>query len=226
MREKGSPFYNLVLLFLSVYILIALLVEAFLVEDAEIKQVLQYIDLVVCIFFLLDFFINLFSAESKLKYMKWGWIDLVSSIPAIDPLRWGRISKIVRIVRYLRAIKSIKVLLSSLHTSKIETLSLCVFLTVFIAYSLSSAFILDFEREHSSGINTAESALWWSFLNLMNAKTAVTQALSPEGITMTIILNKVGLLLFAYVNSLIVAWLVIQRQGKNGGNFARFDDGE
>lgn len=226
MQEKGSPFYNLVLLFLSIYILIALMVEAFFVKDEEIKRVLQYIDFIVCIFFLVDFFVNFFSAKSKMEYMKWGWIDLISSIPAIDPLRWGRVSKIVRIVRYLRAIKSIKVLLQSLHTSKIETLSLCVFLVVFVSYSLSSAFILDFEREYSSEINSAESALWWSFLNLMNAKTAVTQALSPEGITMTIILNKVGLLLFAYVNSMIVAWLVIQRQSKTIRGTSAIDDCE
>ncbi len=215
MREKGSPFYRLILVFLSIYILIALIMEAFFIKDEEMRQVLQYIDFAVCMFFLADFFVNFFSAESKLKYMKWGWIDLISSIPAVDPLRWGRISKVVRIIRYLRAIKSIKVLLNSLHSSKMETLSLSVFLSVFLVYSLSSAFILEFERGFSSGINTAESALWWAFLNLMNAKTAVTQAMSPEGITATIILNKVGFLLFAYINAMIIAWLVHQKQSRN-----------
>ncbi len=215
MKDKGSPLYNLILLFLSIYILSALLIESFIVQDQEIKRVLQYLDFFVCVLFLTDFLVNLYAAESKLKYMKWGWIDAISSIPAIDPLRWGRVSKIVRIIRYFRAIKSIKILLKSIHASKIETLSLCVFLIIFLTYSLSSAFILDFERDFDSQINTAESALWWSFLNLMNAKTSVTQALSPEGITVTIILNKVGLLLFAYFNSMIVAWLVIQNNTRH-----------
>lgn len=106
-REKGSALYQMVLLFLSVYVLGAILIESFLVTDEEIKQVLQYVDLLVCIFFLADFIVNFTSAKSKLEYMKWGWLDLISSIPAIDPLRWGRISKVVRIIRYLRAIKSI-----------------------------------------------------------------------------------------------------------------------
>lgn len=152
------------------------------------------------------------SATSKFEYMKWGWLDLISSIPAIDPLRWGRISKIVRIVRYLRAIKSIKILLNSLHTSKFETLSLCVFLVVFLTFTLSSAVILEFERDFDSPIATAEAALWWAFLNLLNAKSSIDQALSTEGVTVTILLNKVGLLLFAYLNSMLVAWLVMQRK--------------
>lgn len=214
MREKGSVLYQMVLLFLSVYVLGAILIESFLVTDKEIKQVLQYIDFIVCVIFLIDFVVNFTSAKSKLEYMKWGWLDLISSIPAIDPLRWGRISKIVRIVRYLRAIKSIKILLNSLHASKFETLSLCVFLVVFLTFTLSSAVILEFERDFDSPIATAEAALWWAFLNLLNAKSSIDQAMSTEGVTVTILLNKVGLLLFAYLNSMLVAWLVMQKKPK------------
>ena len=212
MREKGSPLYQMVLLFLSIYVLGAILLETFLISDIEIKRVLQYVDLFVCILFLVDFVVNFTAAKSKLDYMRWGWLDLVSSIPAIDPLRWGRISKIVRIVRYLRALKSIKVLLSSLHSSKFETLTLCVFLVVFLTFTLSAGIILEFEREYQSSISTAESALWWAFLNLLNAKSSITLAQSSEGVAATLILNKVGLLLFAYLNSMLVAWLVLQRK--------------
>ena len=192
--------------------LAALILEAFLIKNIEIRRVLQYIDFFVCVIFLADFIACFARAESKMKYMKWGWIDLVSSIPAIDPLRWGRVSRIVRILRYLRAIKSAKVILQSLHASKFETLTISVFLVVFITYTVSAAIILEFEKGLGSGISTAEQALWWAFLNLMNAKASISQALSSEGVAMTIVLNKVGLLLFAYGNSMIVAWLVLQKR--------------
>ena len=212
MTDTRSPLYNLVLIFLSVYVLSALVVESFYVTDPEVAKVLQYIDLFICLFFLYDFFSCLYQAESKRAYLKWGWIDLLSSIPAVDPLRWGRVSRVIRIIRYLRAIKSLKVLVSNLHASRFETLSLCVFLIVFVSFSLSSAFILEFERSYNSSLSSAESALWWSFLNIMNAKASINQALSPEGAVITTYLNKVGLLLFAYFNSMLVAWLVVQRQ--------------
>lgn len=218
-----SPIYNIALLFLSIYVLTALILEAFLIENVEIRRVLQYIDFFVCVIFLADFIACFAKAESKMKYMKWGWIDLVSSIPAIDPLRWGRVSRIVRILRYLRAIKSAKVILQSLHASKFETLTVSVFLVVFITYTVSAAIILEFEKGLESGISTAEQALWWAFLNLMNAKASISQALSSEGVAMTIVLNKVGLLLFAYGNSMIVAWLVLQ---KKSSATVSSDDGE
>lgn len=224
MKEKGSVLYQMVLLFLSVYVLCAILIESFFVSDKEVKKVLQYIDFLVCIFFLIDFGVNFTAAKSKIEYMKWGWLDLISSVPAIDPLRWGRVSKVVRIVRYLRAIKSIKVLLNSLHVSKFETLSLCVFLVVFLTFTLSSAIILEFERGLDSPIATAETALWWAFLNLLNAKSSIGQALSTEGVTATILLNKVGLLLFAYLNSMLVAWLVMQRKPGDKSNLGSIEN--
>ena len=82
---------------------------------------------------------------------------------------------------------------------------------------------MEFEKDLGSGIRTAEQALWWAFLYLMNAKASISQALSSEGIAMTIVLNKVGLLLFAYGNSMIVAWLVLQRRTSTTVNS---DDGE
>ncbi|WP_292439390.1 ion transporter [Methylophaga sp.] len=163
------------------------------------------------VFFLADFFINLFTAQSKTQYLKWGWIDLAASIPMIDPLRWGRLARIVRIIRFLRAIKSVRILLQQLHTSKFQSLTLTVILFTFITYTISSALILEFEGQNGSDINTAKEALWWGFLNIMNAKITITQAHTSEGMLLTILLNKVGLLLFAYFNAIIIAWLINQR---------------
>jgi len=125
----------------------------------------------------------------------------------------------VRVLRYLRALRSARFIFSAIKKSRLETLTASVFLIVFLSFSLSSAFVLEFERGHESTILTAEDALWWSFLNIMNAKTSIDQAVSAEGVGATTILNKVGLLLFAYLNSIVVAWLVGHR------NVSRDDDG-
>lgn len=211
MKEKGNAIYQLFLLGLSIYVLSALVIEAFFVTDPEIKKVLQFIDLSICMVFLLDFFINLYKAESKLFYMKWGWIDLLASIPMIDPLRWGRLARVIRIFRFLRAIKSIKQLVGTIQKSKIQSLTLIVLFITFLSYTTCAALILEFERGYASEIDTASSSLWWSFLNIMNAKTSINVALSTEGIILTVILNKVGILLFAYFNAIIIAWLVQKR---------------
>ncbi|OUS03266.1 hypothetical protein A9Q81_07725 [Gammaproteobacteria bacterium 42_54_T18] len=45
----------------------------------------------------------------------------------------------------------------------------------------------------------------------MNAKVSMSQAQSSAGIIATVVLNKVGLLLFAYVNAMMIAWLIQRR---------------
>lgn len=211
MKEKGSAIYQLFMLALSVYVLSALTLEMFIVQDDEIKKVLQYVDLAICMFFLFDFFLNLITAESKLKYLKWGWIDLISSIPVLDSLRWGRLSKVIRIVRFLRSLRSIKAIYGNVQSSKIQSLSFVVLLVTFLSYTVCASLILHFERESNAGLNTAAEALWWAFLNIMNAKISIATAETHAGQLMTILLNKIGLLLFAYFNGIIIAWLVQKR---------------
>jgi voltage-gated potassium channel len=212
MKEKGPALYQLILLVLSLYVLTILIVESFFIQNPEIKKILQFIDFLICLIFLGDFFVQWYAAPNKKAYLKWGWIDFISSVPVLDPLRWGRLARVVRIVRFLRAIRSMRILWGLLVESKVQSLTLVVFIISFLVFTLSAGFILEFERSYESEINTAEAALWWAFLNIMNAKTSLDQAKSPEGLITTIILNKAGLLLFAYFNALIIAWLINHRQ--------------
>ncbi|MEZ5550248.1 MAG: ion transporter [Pseudomonadales bacterium] len=209
MSERGSAFYQLSLLILSLYVLAVLVVETFIITDEEVSRLLQYVDLAICAVFLSDFFVNLYRAENRWGYLRWGWIDFISSIPAIDPLRWGRITRVVRILRYLRAVRSFRVLYRGIVASRYESLSLVIALIVFFSYTICSALILEFERAvPGSNIQTAEDALWWAFLTMMNAKPSIDQTVSGGATAVTLVLNKVGLLTFAYVNSMIIAWLV------------------
>lgn len=211
MREKGSPVYKLFLLAVSLYVLLVVFLETFVISDPELLVLLQRIDFCICILFLGDFFVNLYMAERKLAYLKWGWIDLVSSIPMVEPLRWGRVARIVRIMRFLRSMKSLKLLISAIQASRFQSLTLVVMLITFVAYTVCAGLILELERDYPSKINTANEALWWAFLNIMNAKISVTEAQSTGGMLATVVLNKIGLLVFAYFNAIVIAWLIQKR---------------
>jgi voltage-gated potassium channel len=100
MKERGSAAYQLFLLAISLYVLVVLVLEAFVIRDEQVRLVLQYVDFAICLVFLSDFVLNLFYAEDRVAYLKWGWIDFISSVPAIDPLRWdGRFLQYCRVVR-------------------------------------------------------------------------------------------------------------------------------
>ena len=146
-RTLRHPAWQLCMLVLSIYALASLSLESLVVTDPEIASVLITVDLLICAVFFADFLILFFTAQSKRSYMmRWGWVDLVSSIPMIDPLRWGRLARVVRILTILRAIKSIRVIGDSVKASPFETLSVMTFVIVFVSFSVSAGLILEFER--------------------------------------------------------------------------------
>jgi voltage-gated potassium channel len=81
LTQKEISILGILSLILSVYVLGQLLIEAFLPLSEDITRLFQYADFVVCGVFFLDFVGNFRAAPSKLKFMKWGWIDLLTCIP-------------------------------------------------------------------------------------------------------------------------------------------------
>ncbi len=209
--KLGSPLYQMLMLVLSIYVLTTLSVEYFLVSDSEIKSVLQTVDLFICFIFFTDFLYSFFSAPDKIRFMRWGWIDLLSSIPMIDPLRWGRLARIVRVIRIFRVFRSFRSIYKTVNESRFETLTVMTFMIVFFSFTLAAGLILEFERDYESTIKTASDALWWALMNLLNSKIGFQPAISPEGIFTTVLLNKIGLLLFAYLNAGIISWIFSYR---------------
>jgi len=72
----------------------------------QVSRILEWVDTGVCFLLLLDFGIRFHKAKSKLEFMKWGWIDLLASIPNLPMLRAGRLVRVLRIIRLLRAIRA------------------------------------------------------------------------------------------------------------------------
>src|SRR5687767_10676149 len=95
--------YELYMLVISVTSLVILAADALWTFAPPIHQVLGYADTMLCAVFFLDFLRSYVSAADRRRYFfRAGWLDLISSFPAIGYLRLGRLSRIARIVRLLR----------------------------------------------------------------------------------------------------------------------------
>jgi hypothetical protein len=148
--QKKVGFLNLLILLLSVYVLGALFVDTFYELDPETSQLLQILDWGICVIFFIDFLIQLSKAESKLIYMKWGWIDLLASIPMIDVLRVGRIFRMIRILRILKAFKSLKELLDALYGNRVKGTVTSAGLIAALMFIFSAISILQVEDDPES----------------------------------------------------------------------------
>ena len=89
-----ATIFQAALLSLSVFVLICLLADAVFYLPPEMARLISIYDNTLCIFLLGDFFVRLMNAPDKFRFMRYGWFDLLSSIPAFGT---GYIRDITRI---------------------------------------------------------------------------------------------------------------------------------
>ena len=205
--EKISVF-QLIIIVLSVYVLGSLLVTAFFALPSELMVLLSYIDTAICIVFLVDFVIRFVRAPNKLHFMKWGWIDLISSIPTLEYARAGRALRLIRLLRVLRAFRSTRILVKHLYARKAQGAIASALIIAILMLLFSSIAILQVETAENSNITTAEDALWWAFVTITTVGYGDKFPVTTEGRIIAMFLMTKGVGLFgiftAYVASLFV----------------------
>jgi voltage-gated potassium channel len=221
--EKPSVF-QLVILVLSIVILGILIADTLTDFPPEVSRLFQALDFAICIVFLVDFCIRFRKAESKLAFMKWGWIDLLSSIPFVDVARWGRIVRILRIIRVLRGVRSLHRVTSLLLQNKSETGTASVFLTALLLIFFCSVAMLFFEDHAESNIKTAGDALWWSVTTITTVGYGDKYPTTPEGRLVAMFLMISGVGLFGTLSGLIASFFLGNRREKESSQQALVDE--
>ena len=209
MMKKGEVgFYQLLMLFLCIYVIASMFCSVAFNIPVEIARLLQITDNLICVFFLIDFAVNLLSAKKKLQYLKWGWIDLISSIPSVNILRWGRLFRIIRLLRLFRGVRSAKELLSFMLKNKVKGVFGSVVLISIMMMALSSIAILQVENVAESNIKNAEDALWWSFVTITTVGYGDYYPVTLEGRIVGGFLMIVGVGLFGTFTATVSSYFI------------------
>lgn len=202
--EEVGPF-QLALLVLSVLALAVIAVETFVPVPREVGRILAGVDLVACGIFFLDFLIRFRAAESKLAFMKWGWVDLLASIPNIDLLRLGRFVRVLRVLRLLRSVRSLRHLFAIMYRSKGRGGVATVVLIMFLLVVFASIGILLCETAPESNIKTAGDAVWWSVTTVTTVGYGDRFPVTSAGRTIAIFLMFSGVGMFGTLSGVIAS---------------------
>lgn len=206
--------FQCVLLVLSVYVLGALFVQTVFPLSPETNQLIDRIDFFICLIFIYDFFSRLSRAKSKLAFLKWGWIDLIASIPMFDALRWGRLVRVIRVLRILRAFRSTKLLLEFLFRNRAQGTFATVALISIVMVIFSSIAILNIENEPESNIKNPSDALWWSFVTITTVGYGDKFPITHEGRIIAAFLMTAGVGLFGVFTGYIASFFMEVEQKK------------
>ena len=216
--ENKLGFLNLLVIALSFYVLAALLIDTLYVLPPETKTLLNYFDYAICAFFFLEFNIRFYKAENKLKFMRWGWIDLISSIPMIDVLRVGRLVRLIRLLRIIRAFRSTKKLVDHIFRNKAQGALTSVTVIAVLLIIFSAIAILQVENDPNSNIKTAEDALWWAYVTITTVGYGDKFPVTTEGRIIGAVLMTGGVGLFGTFTAYVASWFVMDRKKEKNEN--------
>ncbi len=207
--------YLIFMLLLSLFALAALAVETVFPLDEGTREILGVADTGVCVLFFLDFLVSLRQAENKRRYLvTWGWLDLLSSVPAIEVFRLGRAVRIVRIIRVLRGIRAARVLsLFIIERRTQSTLLAATFLSI-VLVAVSAIAVMHFEVPVDGNIKTAEDAIWWAMTTITTVGYGDKYPVSPEGRALAIGLMVAGVGMFATLSGALASWFLAPAQAR------------
>jgi voltage-gated potassium channel len=203
--DDRTSLSQLVMVFLSLYVIVALFIETIVKLPPETQALLQLIDTLICVIFLLDFGVRFAKAPSKWKFMRWGWIDLLASVPMMDAFRWGRL---VRVIRVLRAFRSARVFAAFFMRRRADSALASVVAISVALVIFGSLAMLNVESDAESNIRTPGDALWWSLTTITTVGYGDRYPVTAEGRVIAVMLMISGAALFSTFTAFIATYFM------------------
>lgn len=171
-----SNAYNIFILILTLFSLV-IMVALFLPLNQATIELLRFYDNLICVFFLLDFFLTLRVAPNKSYFFfkQHAWMDLVGAMPALGllfPYRYFGLLRLLRLNRVNRIYRHLGVqrrgeLLRDILKNRSKYASFLIGLLAIIVLSSASVLVLQFESASRNAlITTGWDAFWYSIVTL------------------------------------------------------------
>lgn len=162
MPRRDHPGYELLVLGLSMLAVTLLVLQYVAPVSEETVRLVHWADNALCAVFFADFIRSLRRAENRWHYLRTtGWIDLLSSIPAVEALRLARAARVLRIVRVIRVLMLSRQLGRRLRDHPRQNALLTAAFACTVLVLAGSVAVLEFERGVGN-IDEAGDALWWA----------------------------------------------------------------
>ncbi len=197
---KPMSLLSLILSFMALFVISGLL---FFPLSAETRQAFISLDFIICSIFLLQLTLDFMRSDQKMRYIKRHWIDILASLPMIEPLRYARVFQILRVILVISSSKNI---LNQLKENRKETALASIVLIMVLLITLGSSVMLSLERHApDANITNGIDALWWAFVTISTVGYGDHYPVTVAGklLAMYIILSGVGI--FGTISGLITS---------------------
>jgi len=179
-----------------------------------IREVLYILDSLISTILLFDFFVHLFAARERRRYLIWqAWFDLLGALPGLPALRLARIPGLVVTLRELQNTTPLEVRLAARQRLAESTL-LIVVLVVLVVVTVGSILIVLVEAPvESANIKSGEDAVWWSIVTVSTVGYGDRFPVTSLGRLIGTAMIVMGVSLFSVLTSYIATQFMALRKG-------------
>ena len=213
--RKSSNSYSIFILVLTILSLAVMVVMLLPISDAT-YQLLSIYDNVICVIFLIDFFLNLRGASKKSDYFigQRGWLDLLGSIPSFGVFKLGslfrlaRLSRLARITRLMRGENKKTLVKDILENRSRYALFITILLTILVL-TVASVMVLQFEsKSPDANITTGGDALWYAIVTITTVGYGDFYPVTQAGRVTAMFIMFMGVGIIGALASILASMLV------------------
>ena len=204
--------YQLFIVFVTTMAL-AVTVAYYLLPEL-LSEVLYIVGGIIALILLYDFFIRLYYAPQRLRYLvTYGWLDFLGSLPGIPWLRVARIPSLVKDVRELFDTNAREARLAARKRLAESTL-LAVIVIVLVVVTIGSMLVVEVEAPaEGANIVTGGDAVWWAIVTVATVGYGDRFPVTPFGRVVGTAMIIVGVSLFSVLTSYVATQFMARRRG-------------
>jgi len=171
------------------------------------------IDRYACAIFMIDVLVRWRRMGWSRKYWKWGWVDVLASIPLDAAFRALQAIRIYRFVRLARIIYKFKGITTGTTLNE-KILAMPGITLVMILFS--TTLIVEVERKSPNAlIKTGGDAVWWALSTVTTVGYGDIYPVTTEGRFIAAGLMIIGVALFGSISAYITSKLILPKEERD-----------
>lgn len=192
---------NIIILALSVALIIWISLDTFRKIDFIQNRPYMQFQFWMCIFFIIDFFVELRYASNKWRMFRHRLVFLILSIPYLNIISVLHINLgpealyFVRFIPLARGALAMAIVIGYLSSNAVTSLFMSyLVIMIFVAYFCSLIFF-QCENNVNPEVNTYWTALWWSAMNMSTVGCNISPV-TVSGKIVAVVLPVSGMIIF------------------------------
>jgi hypothetical protein len=205
-----SDALDVTVLIMSLYLITTISIDTFKGVEFFAQPTFRHAQLVVCLWFLIVFFVEMLMADSKWRYLRTHFIFFFIAIPYQYLIDWFGVAlsdEAVYMIRFIPLIRggyALALLVNWITSSRMSGIFFSYLMILFSAIYFSSLVFYVLEHKVNSLVTAYHDAIWWACMDATTVGSNIV-AVTPVGRLLSVILAALGMMMFpiftAYITS-------------------------